>query len=272
MQKEMILKASLLDLVFEGRNKAYGAYELRSHYAGRLGKAVGTVMVLSVAVVLSSFFAKKPGATQGSLVQVDSITLVEAHINPEPKVPEPEPKPAVPVATAASTPPLILPDAVVPPDDLVPDVDRLDTSQIGAENRDGVPHDNTVGVVAAGHGQGEVAAVAPTVIEDPEIIYRVVEHAAEFPGGIAAWRRYLQSHLNYPEAAQENGAQGQVRVQFVVDKTGNISAVEALNDPGYGIADEAVRIIRRGPKWKPAQQNGQFVNYRHIQTIVFALE
>jgi protein TonB len=115
--------------------------------------------------------------------------------------------------------------------------------------------------------------VAPKVVEeDYDKVFTKVENPAEFPGGADAWRRYLERNLNYPESAQENGTQGVVKVQCVVDKEGNISEVQSLNDPGDGLAEEAVRIIKKGPKWKPAEQNGRKVIYRHIQSITFRLE
>jgi protein TonB len=87
--------------------------------------------------------------------------------------------------------------------------------------------------------------------EDYDKIFTKVENPAEFPGGPDAWRRYLERSLQYPEAAQENGVQGVVRVQFIVDKEGNISEVQALNDPGEGLAEEAVRIIKKAPNGCP---------------------
>jgi protein TonB len=273
MQKENILTASLLDLVFEGRNKAYGAYELRNHYAQRLAKAVGLVMAMSAAIVVGSLFAQKPAQTAGTLVVVDSVVLQSLdNPPPQPVEPPPAPEPAAPEAMAAITPPMIMPDDEVPPEETMPDLDRIDTSRVGLQNVDGAASDNTVAAAPLQRGTGIVEDPAPVTAEDPNAILEKVEIAASFPGGIEAWRRYLQHHMNYPETAQENGTQGPVKVQFVVDKEGNISDVEALNDPGDGIAAEAVRIIRQGPKWKPAQQNGRFVNYRHVQSIVFQLE
>lgn len=103
-------------------------------------------------------------------------------------------------------------------------------------------------------------------------VFTKVDKPAEFPGGVQGWTEYLQKNLQYPKKAIKKNIQGVVRVQFLVDKAGNISEVMALNDPGGGLAEESVRIIANGPKWRPAEQNGKRVIYRHIQALTFKLE
>ncbi len=103
-------------------------------------------------------------------------------------------------------------------------------------------------------------------------VFTKVDRPAEFPGGAQGWSEYLQNNLKYPKKAIKKNIQGVVRVQFLVDREGNISEVMALNDPGGGLAEESVRIITNGPKWKPAEQNGKKVIYRHIQALTFKLE
>jgi protein TonB len=103
-------------------------------------------------------------------------------------------------------------------------------------------------------------------------VFTKVDIPAGFPGGVQGWTEYLQKNLRYPNKAVRKSIQGVVRVQFIVDREGNISEVVALNDPGGGLAEESVRIIKNGPKWKPAEQNGRKVIYRHIQAITFKLE
>ncbi len=97
------------------------------------------------------------------------------------------------------------------------------------------------------------------------------EKPATFPGGIDSWRKYLEANLHYPKKAQKKQIEGLVRVQMVVDVNGNIGEVEAMNDPGGGLAAEAVRVVKEGPKWIPAFQNGKNVTYRFVQSITFAL-
>jgi protein TonB len=103
-------------------------------------------------------------------------------------------------------------------------------------------------------------------------VFTKTEQMPAFPGGTDAWRQHLMRNLQYPVKAQENGTQGAVKVQFIVDTEGNISNVTALNDPGDGLAQEAIRIIKTGPRWEPAVQNGKKVVARTVQSITFRLE
>ena len=102
--------------------------------------------------------------------------------------------------------------------------------------------------------------------------FKMVETPAEFPGGAEGWRKYLEQNLEYPKKAYRKNIQGAVKVQFIVKPDGTVSEVQVLNDPGGGLAEEAVRIVKSGPNWKPATQNSKKVIYRHIQSITFKLE
>lgn len=97
---------------------------------------------------------------------------------------------------------------------------------------------------------------------------------AQFLGGIAAWRKYLERNLNQDIAAQNGAppADYSVVVSFIVDREGNISDVRAENDPGYGTRAEAIRVIQKSPRWTPAVQNGRHVIYRQKQKITFRVE
>ena len=97
------------------------------------------------------------------------------------------------------------------------------------------------------------------------------ETNATFPGGINGWRKYIERNLNYPKAAQENNTQGVIRVQMTVTELGKILNVSALNNPGDGLAEEAVRVVKIGPDWLPATKNGKPVAKTFVQTITFKL-
>ncbi|WP_416440503.1 energy transducer TonB [Phnomibacter sp. MR] len=108
--------------------------------------------------------------------------------------------------------------------------------------------------------------------KDYSKIFTKVDKPAERFGGPEGWRKYLEGNLKYPKKAFRRNTQGVVKVQFLVDKEGNVKEVIALNDPGDGLAEEAVRVIQESGKWIPAEQNGRKVIYRHIQAITFRLE
>lgn len=99
-----------------------------------------------------------------------------------------------------------------------------------------------------------------------------VDKPASFPGGANAWRSYLENNLKYPKKAMRNKTQGEVRVLFMIDEQGNISDAMALMDPGDGLAEEALRLVRGSGKWKPAEDKGVKVKGTHIQAIVFRLQ
>jgi protein TonB len=175
------------------------------------------------------------------------------------------------VEIAKFTPPKIVKDEEVKEDEKPPEIEKIEEAKIGTINQEGTKDEGVVMPPVESKSVAEV--VAPKVVEeDYEKVFTKVENPAEFPGGQGEWSRYLQKNLRYPDGAIDNGTQGVVRVQFIVDKEGNISEVQSLNDPGDGLAEEAVRIIKKGPKWKPAEQNGRKVIYRHIQAVTFRLE
>ena len=273
MDSNKILEADILDIVFDGRNKEYGAYDLRKTYSRRMGIALGIMLTVALLVFIGVILSNTLEKNKQTVVEIKDVTLedVEEKKNepppppPPPKLPEP-PK----VEIAKFTPPKIVKDEEVKEDEKPPEQEKLDDAKIGLVNQEGLKDE---GIVAPPVEKGTGEVVAPKVdTEDYDKVFTKVENPAEFPGGQDAWRRYLERSLQYPEAAQENGIQGVVRVQFIVDKEGNISEVQALNNPGEGLAEEAVRIIKKGPKWKPAEQNGRKVIYRHIQSITFKLE
>lgn len=104
-------------------------------------------------------------------------------------------------------------------------------------------------------------------------IYVKVYIPAEFTGGSKAWKKYLESNLKADTVANAGAPAGiyTVRVQFKIDKEGNISEVQALNNPGFGMAEEAVRVIQKSPRWKPAIQNGKTIIYQIVQGITFQI-
>jgi protein TonB len=117
---------------------------------------------------------------------------------------------------------------------------------------------------------GTVVAAPP----DDNQIFTKVEQEAEFPGGAAAWKRYLERNLNGSVPVENNAPEGTytVIVKFIVSKDGSISDVQAETNFGYGMEDEAVRAIKNGPKWTPGLQNGRNVNSYRRQPITFLVE
>ncbi|MCC6761074.1 MAG: TonB family protein [Chitinophagaceae bacterium] len=128
------------------------------------------------------------------------------------------------------------------------------------------------GTAVAKYGAEAEKGVIEIYSKKAGAVFSETETPPAFPGNYDGWRKYLERNLQYPNEAQDKGIQGKVVVQFVVDTEGNLSDIYAMNDPGGGLAQEAVRIIKSGPKWVPAVQNGQKVVARTSQTITFRLE
>jgi protein TonB len=121
-------------------------------------------------------------------------------------------------------------------------------------------------------GNGVVEAPKPKLVEDYDRIFTKVEIESEYPGGTAAWMRYLNKNFRYPDDAINNEIQGTVIVQFIVDRDGNVSEVAAVSGPETGgLRQEAVRVIEHSGKWVPAIQNCRTVKSYKKQPVQFKL-
>ncbi len=270
MEINKILSSDLLDILFDGRNKEYGAYDLRKTYNKRIKFAMIGTFAICLLLLVGSIIANNTSKSKTELVVADvTLEKVNEEKKPEPPPPPPPPKQEPPkVEITKFTPPKIVKDEEVKPDEEIKEVEKLEDTKIGTINQEGAKDE---GVVAPPVEKGTGVVEAPKVEEDYDKVFTVVQIAAEFPGGLPAWSKYLERNLNR-DLPVENGAppgKYTVIVSFIVSKTGDISDVSAENDPGYGTKAEAIRVITKGPKWKPAVQNGRNVIYRHKQSITF---
>lgn len=275
MEINKILNADVLDIIFEGRNKEYGAYELRKTYNKRLVFSmiamVALVALLFIGYMVSSSMedndVKKEIVVQD--VQLEDIKEQERN---EPPPPPPPPKPPDPpkIEVTKFTPPKIVKDEEVKEDEKPPEVEKLEETKIGTINQEGVKDLGIVAPPVEDAGKGVVEA-PKKVEEDWDKTFTKVEIESSYPGGAAAWTRYLLKTLRYPQEAQDNEIQGTVVVQFIVDKAGTVSDVDAISGP-QELREEAVRVIKRSGKWTPAVQNGRQVKSYKKQPIVFRLE
>lgn len=269
METNKILDADILDLLFDGRNKDYGAYDLRKHYNGRLGRAIVVTGGVVAAVFCFSFVGKGKHVA-APLMIVDTVTLAAVH---EPTPPPPPPPPVVPkpqpVATRIFTAPILV--TTDPPEDQKPPVnDDLDKVKIGSVNQNGAADDENVTPTPAFDGGKGI--VTPPKDDNDDKIFERVEIDASYPGGLPAWARFLHKNLNYPSDAMERGSQGSVMVQFIVDRDGNVSDVQVVSGPtDGGLAEEAIRVIKKSGKWVPAIQNGRNVKSYKRQPVIFQL-
>lgn len=270
MDINKIQSADILDILFDGRNKEYGAYDLRKTYSKRIKLSMAGMLLLCILILAGSLIANSSSKGAPEIVIADmSLESVKEEKKPDLPPPPPPPKQEPPkVEMTKFTPPKIVKDEEVKPDEEIKEVEKLEDTKIGTINQEGVKDE---GIVAPPVEKATGVVEAPKVAEDYDKVFTVVQIAAEFPGGLPAWTKYLERNLNR-DLPVENGAppgKYTVVVSFIVSKTGDISDVVAENDPGYGTKAEAVRVITKGPKWKPAVQNGRNVIYRHRQSITF---
>ena len=269
MEANKILSTDILDLIFEDRNKAYGAYELRKTYNKRITLALLITAGLAVLIFLASFVANNISSKSAKL-EVKDVVLENIQQEEEKKVeppPPPPPKQEPPkVEMTKFTPPKIVEDQEVKKEDIPPEVEKLEDTKIDIVSQEGIKDQ---GLATPPPDEGKQVVEAPK--EDENKIFEKVEVEAEFPGGLPAWRRYLERNLNAQVPSDAGAPTGSytVVVKFIVDKGGNISDVKALTSHGYGMEEEAVRAIKRGPKWTPAIQNGRNVNAYRQQPITF---
>ncbi|MDE3250138.1 MAG: energy transducer TonB, partial [Bacteroidota bacterium] len=213
-----IMSADILDIIFDGRNKDYGAYELRKSYKKRLTLALaGMAALLALAFVgyfvadfVNANAAKKQMVVQD--VQLEEVKQEEKKNEPPPPPPPPKQEPPK-VEMAKFTPPKIVKDEEVKEEEKPPEQEKLEDTKIGTINQEGIKDEGIVAPVDNGKG---VVEAPKKEEEDWDKTFTKVEIESDFPGGQSAWIRYLTKTLVYPQEAQDNEIQGQVIVQFIV--------------------------------------------------------
>jgi len=270
MEANKILSSDILDLIFEDRNKAYGAYELRRSYNKRITTALLITAGVAVIIFLASFIANNMQSDKSKL-EVKDVVLENIQQEEEKVEPPPPPPPKVEppkVEMTKFTPPKIVEDEEVKKEDIPPEVEKLEDTKIDVTSQEGIKDE---GLATPPPDEGKQVVEAPK--EDENKIFEKVEVEAEFPGGLPAWRRFLERNLNAQVPSDAGAPTGSytVVVKFIVDKSGAISDVKALSNHGFGMEEEAVRAIKRGPKWTPAIQNGRNVNAYRQQPITFVV-
>lgn len=272
MDINKILSADILDILFDGRNKEYGAYDLRKSYRKRIRYALIGMILVCLLMVVGALVANSDKKSKQQIVVADmTLENVDQQKQPEPPPPPPPPKMEPPkVEIAKFTPPKIVKDEEVKPEEQIKEVEKLEDTKIGTINQEGAKDE---GIIAPPVEKSTGVVAAPKVEEDYDKVFTVVQIPAEFPGGLPQWTKYLERNLNRDLPVDNGAPPGKytVVVSFIVSKTGDISDVQALNDPGYGTKAEAIRVIQKGPRWKPAVQNGRNVIYRHKQSITFVV-
>lgn len=268
MKAEQIMTSDVLDILFENRNKEYGAYNLRKNYNKRLMRALYLMLVVVGAFAVISFIPKKQKSKPDNPVY-ETTTYQLA--KPEPKKKEVE-KPKVEQKTASTTK---TPEAPKP---VIVD-DRLVKSQIKNTN-DSIdvvvtpPNITTGGGPVIGDpGPGSVAPVSDPVIPAKPEVDKVTPRLSadvmpEYPGGIEALRKFLERNLQNPEEMAE-GSLVSVKIQFVVGYDGKLKGFKTVQDGGTAFNNEVIRVLKKMPDWIPGKANGENVSVYYVVPVRF---
>ena len=275
MSKIDLISNEWADLVFEGRNQAYGAYRLRKSTSKR--NLWSLLIVLIAAVVIFSAIAIKNVIQANQKVAITTeVELSKIETKKQAKVEKKAPvkiEPPKPVEKVKSsikfTAPVIKKDEDVKPEEEMKNQDELQKTKttIGAFNV--VGNDEVGGEVLK--AKEEIAQPEPPKEEENKV-FDVVEENPSFPGGQAALMQWLHENIKYPVIAAENGIEGRVIVQFIVSKTGSISDVRVVRGVDPSLDKEAVRVVSNMPNWTPGRQNGTTVNVRFTLPVTFRLQ
>ena len=270
MQTQKNLQEDWLDVLFQHRNKLYGAYELRRNYPRRLTFSLLMLLAGCLLLIAIASMAKK---NNGQATSLDyPVFVIDPYQPPSATPPKPPPPPvATQIRQEIYVKPIIVPDAQVAPDEEIPPIEDLQLANLGATRIEGV--DGNGDGWNESSGSNGLPANPPHQDAPEETQFTSVQIPAAFPGGTEGWSRYLQRNLNQYIPLQAGAPAGKysVIVSFTVSAGGSISDVMAENDPGFGTALEAIRVIKKGPLWNPANQNGRPVPCKHKQLITFVV-
>lgn len=268
-----------VDLIFEGRNKSYGAYRLRTGTPKRNVLSIIVIAAFTVAAMLFTWAKTAYDKYQAAHHPVEQVTELTQLNQPKKKaevkrkeIQIPEKKQEVVKEVKSSikfTAPVIKKDNQVKPEEMMKTQDELmnTNTAIGALD------------VKGNSDQGEVLKVTQRVADEPvkpkpEVenkVFDVVEQMPTFPGGQGALMKYLNDHVEYPMVAQENGVQGRVVVGFVVERDGSITDVKVLKSADPSLDREAMRVVKSMPNWIPGKQNGSAVRVKFTVPVNFKL-
>jgi protein TonB len=263
-----LYKTEWLDLVFDNRNKEYGAYDLRRHYASNMIRAMG-ITFFGIALLIGAdmiFRTNQPisviqPSPKDPTILVN-LTQLKPPIAPPKKAIE-QLKQQEPVKTQPFTPPVVTPDPQVTTP--APVIAQL-TSAIGPAATNGKEGGNAIPDDNAGNGAGTqpAADVSVHTLIGLDVMPEPV-------GGEKAWTKFLNKNLRFPPAAQEDGVGGRVYLSFIIEIDGSLSNITVDRAAGHGFDEEALRVLKLAKAWKPGMQNGQPVRVKYEIPINFTI-
>lgn len=272
MAKDINLTASdWTDIVFEGKNKEYGAYKMRQTSRKRHFVAIGAMLIfVAIVIALPSLIeAVKAGLHRDNVSEVTELSSIkmEDEVKEQDKIKQETAPPPPPLkSTIKFTPPEIT-EEKINKDDQMKSQEELNDTKVTVSVADVKGTDDKHGVDIADLKDNKVV-----VQEEEEKPFVGVEQMPQFPGGEAALMQFLSKNIKYPTIAAENGIQGRVTLRFVVSKTGNITDVTVLKGLDPSCDKEAIRVVKSMPNWIPGKQNGRNVPVYYTLPVSFRLQ
>lgn len=277
MGKDINLNSSeWRDIVFEGKNHKYGAYELRQTSSKRHLVALFIIVVFVAVVGAIPAFLDAVKPKDQNLGGIDDAFELSAMANVEEQVPEENiirqetaPPPPPLKATIQFTPPVITEDSKVKDDKEMKSMDELNEKkdiQISIATVEGTNDKNAVDIAELKEHK--------VIVQEPkdEKPFTSVEQMPQYPGGDSELMKFISSNLKYPTIAAENGIEGRAVIRFVVTKEGNISEVQVVRSLDPSCDKEAIRVVKMMPKWVPGKQNGRNVPVYYTLPVLFRLQ
>lgn len=262
-------------MVFDGRNKAYGAYDLRRLSPKATNIGLFSASIVFVLLLMAPAIARWIGVDLGAEEQTQQIIETEVVLQEPPPVNEEEPPPPPPVEPP---PPRVdqvrMPEPKVVPaeqvqDEEPPTVEQLKLADPGSKTIEGDP--NAEIRIDLPVGEGEIDAEVTESSSDNQI-FQSVEIQPEPPGGLAAFMKWVGENYKYPQAAIEAGVNGQVQISFVVERDGSLTDIKVVRDLKYGTGEAAVELLKKAKKWSPGIQNGRPVRVAYTLPIRLNLQ
>lgn len=238
-----------LDIVFEGRNKSYGAYDLRKNNTKTTVRAliIGAIVfsVTVAAPLIMSLLPDSSGDDDSLDTKIVTMKLPPKKEEPKKDLPPPPPPPPK-VDQVKFVKPVVAKAEEVTEEP--PKITEIKDKKLGNETIKGDP-DAELTVEPVGTGTA-------AVVEEDNTVYNTagIEVKPDFPGGMEKFYKFVGSNYQTPE---EEGLKGKVYVTFVVEKDGSLTDIKVLRDIGYGTGKEAIRVLKKCPKWTPGEQNGK---------------
>ena len=271
MAKIDLTSSEWCQLIFEGKNQAYGAYKMRANSTKRHNLAMFAVLVIAlIGFTIPTLLKLATPKQKEVMTEVTTLSKLE-----EPEIKQEEMKRVEPVAppppalksSIKFTAPVIKKDEEVHEDNEIKSQEELTSTKVAISIADVKGNDEENGADIA-----DLKQVVTQAEPEPEKVFDMVEQMPAFPGGMQELMVYLGKNIKYPTIAQENGTQGRVIIQFVVERDGTISDVRVARGVDPYLDKEAVRVVKSMPKWIPGKQNGKAVRVKFTVPVMFRLQ